>query len=236
VILKKKNKKIVAIIQARMGSKRFPGKMLEKLNGYPILEWVIVRLKKSKYISQIIVATSSLAEDDQIEKVSKNNDVRYFRGDENDVLSRFCEAAKQFNADLVVRVCADNPFIDPFEVDRLIDFYDKNDCDYVCNHMNKLNCGYADGFGAEILSSKLLIDLNKKRLKDDEREHLTLYLHRNNNKYKLLGVPAPAALSFPDLKFDVDSKNDLKRIQKICDLGVDFESLSSDIVKLYNNL
>ena len=85
VILKKKNKKIVAIIQARMGSKRFPGKMLEKLNGYPILEWVIVRLKKSKYISQIIVATSSLAQDDQIEKISKDNDVRSLRSDENEV-------------------------------------------------------------------------------------------------------------------------------------------------------
>ena len=63
-----------------------------------------------------------------------------------------------------------------------------------------------------------------------------VYLHKNNNKYKLLGVPAPAALSFPDLKFDVDSKNDLKKIQKICDLGVDFESLSSDIVKLYSSI
>ena len=219
-----------------MGSKRFPDKMMAKLGGYPVLEWVVRRVSQSKNIDQLVVATTTSNKDDQIAEYSKRLGVEFYRGSESDVLNRFVCASNKYEADWVVRVCADNPFIDPFEVDRLIDFYDKNDCDYACNHMNKLNSGYADGFGAEILSSKLLIELNKKVLKDDEREHLTLYLHNNNNKYKLLGVPAPHALSFPNLRFDVDNKKDLEKIQKICDLGVDFESLSSDIVKLYNNL
>ena len=123
VILKQKNR-IIAIVQARMGSKRFPGKMLEKLGDHLILEWVITRLKRSKYISEIIVATSNLNIDDKIKNISSMMGVKCFRGDENDVLGRFTEAARKYNAYWVVRVCADNPFIDPIEVDRLIDFYD----------------------------------------------------------------------------------------------------------------
>ena len=130
--------KIVGIIQARMGSRRLPGKMLEELGGKTILEWVLLRTKSCKSLDQIVLATSVRDIDDPLISIAEKHHISTFRGSENDVLDRFSRAAKINSADYIIRICADNPFIDSNEIDLLINFFSKNNCDYSCNHQNKL--------------------------------------------------------------------------------------------------
>ena len=132
------NPPIFAIVQARMGSTRFPGKMLKKLGSYHILEWVINRLKRANNLDGIVLATTTLPEDDVLQQKAKFWGVDVFRGSKEDVLGRFYKAARYFEANTIVRVCGDNPFVAPEEIDRLIEFFDNNPCDYACNHQNRL--------------------------------------------------------------------------------------------------
>ena len=105
-----------------MGSERFPGKMMSLLGGYPVIEWVLQRLLRAKLLDDIILATTTLDGDDPLERVASSLGVCCFPGDEDDVLGRFVAAADLVGADNVVRVCADNPFVDPDEIDRLVSF------------------------------------------------------------------------------------------------------------------
>ncbi len=199
-----------------MDSQRLPGKMMVKLNGYPILEWVVKRSIFSKHIDEIVIATSNLKKDDIIAEFAKNNGVNLFRGSEKNVLGRFAKAANKYKADIIVRICADNPFIDAREIDRLINFFNKNKYDYACNHRDLLGSNYADGFGAEILSSKLINKLNKSVKDANEREHVTLHILNNQESYRIAGVSAPKKIAFPKLRFDIDNIDDLERMKKIC--------------------
>ena len=113
----------------------------------------------------------------------------------------------------IIRICADNPFIDPRQVDLLVSFYSKNNFDYVCNHQNRNNSQYADGFGAEILSLDLLRKLNKLLLTKECREHVTLYIWKNKKKFKIHSIKAEKSLAYPKLKFDVDTLQDFIMIK-----------------------
>ena len=115
----------IAIVQARMGSSRLPGKMMMDLAGEPLLHWVLSRVKKAKLLDSIILATSDGAIDDQLVELAQKLNVPVFRGSETDVLGRFLEAANVSKADHVVRVCGDNPLIAPEEIDRLVEFFEK---------------------------------------------------------------------------------------------------------------
>ena len=132
------NKQNIAIVQARIGSSRLPGKMFKKLGRYYLIEWVIMRLKKSKKINKIILATTTNKADKKFINICKKFQITFFSGSVNDVLGRFYDSVKKTNNANIIRVCADNPFIDPIEVDNLISFFNKNKYDYVCNHQNKL--------------------------------------------------------------------------------------------------
>ena len=103
------------------------------------------------------MATSTLTENDYLINHSKSLSVSTYRGSENNVLSRFVEISRKEKADIIIRICADNPFVDPIEIDRLIEFFKSKKCEYSFNHQNRLDSGYADGFGAEIFSTKLLL-------------------------------------------------------------------------------
>src|SRR5260221_13418182 len=112
-----------AIIQARINSTRLPGKVLKIIEGKPLLFYVIERLKKAKKVKNIILAIPDTKENDILEKFAKENKITYFRGNENDVLSRFYFAAKQFKSKDILRVCADRPLLDPALIDFVIDKY-----------------------------------------------------------------------------------------------------------------
>ena len=159
--------------------------MLKKLSEFSIIEWLILRILQSKKINKIILATSILKKDDALVKVAKKYKINIFRGSEKDVLGRFFEAAKKVKAKNIIRICADCPFIDPRELDKLIRIFYFKKYDYVCNMENKLNSKYADGFGAEMLSFKTLKKLNTLAKKNIDREHVTIYIWKNLNYYYL---------------------------------------------------
>lgn len=221
----------VAIVQARMGSTRFPGKMLAALGDYPLLEWVLRRVAAAAEVDQVVLATSDLPGDQPLLAVAERCGVAVFRGSESDVLERFVGAARLTAAEQVVRVCADNPFIDPGEIDRLIRYFRDQPSDYACNHLDRLGSGYADGFGAEILAAGLLYRMADAAREPRHREHVTLYLWDHAADFRLAAVPAPDALAFPHLRFDVDRPADLeglKRLQQSA--GLDMGSPAADIV------
>lgn len=222
----------VAIIQARMGSSRFPGKMLARLGGVPLLEWVIRRLLRATTLAQVVLATSTGATDDKLAELAASLGVAVYRGSEADVLGRFLGAANMASADNVVRVCADNPFVDPSEIDSLVTFFAANPCDYACNHLDRLGSGYADGFGAEILSVGLLHRLGCLAKDVRYREHLTLYLWEHQSSFRLKAMSAPLDLRFPDLRFDIDRPCDLFRLERLVVSGVGIETPAASIVAI----
>ena len=205
----------IAIIQSRMGSHRLPGKMMKKVGNYPVIEWVIRRLKKSQFVDMIILATSKKQKDQIFRKISRKLKINFFAGKEQDVLGRFVDSVSKIKKANIIRICADNPFIDPHQIDLLISFYSKNNFDYVCNHQNKINSKYADGFGAEILSLDLLRRLDKSITNKECRERVTLFIWRNKKKFKIHSLKADKDLAYPKLKFDIDTSDDFKMIKSL---------------------
>ncbi|MCX6536980.1 MAG: NTP transferase domain-containing protein [Actinobacteria bacterium] len=203
--------RVVAVVQARMGSQRFPGKMLAKLGDRDLLSWVLTRVCDAKQIDQVVLATSDSRDDDQLADAASNFNALVVRGSQNDVLDRFVQSAKVSQADFVVRVCADNPFIAAEEIDRLVTAHKSGDFDYSCNHQQKLDNQYADGFGAEILSAALLNAIAKSTTQQSHREHVTSYIWDNAEKYKIQAVAAPVELAFPEIKLDIDTPQEIVR-------------------------
>lgn len=226
--------KTIAIVQARMGSERFPGKMLKTLGSHKVLEWVLFRTQKAQCLDEVVLATTVLAHDDPLEEVAHEQGIEVYRGSESDVMSRYIEAANLFDAETIVRVCADNPFVAPEEIDRLVQFYDDSSCQYACNHQNYLGSNYADGLGAEIFSSAILQEVSNTVADMSVREHVTLGIKENPERYRLCAVPAPDNLAYPDLKFDIDTQSDLLALQRLLEKGVHINSKANEIVRIAN--
>lgn len=226
--------RVVAVVQARMGSQRFPGKMLSQLGEHTLLDWVLQRVLRSTQVDQVVLATSTNSEDDKLVSAALRLEVNSIRGSETDVLSRFLLAANESQADLVVRVCADNPFIAPEELDRLIVDHRAKSVDYSCNHQQKLSNEYADGFGAEIFSHDLLKNLAKQTTQQAHREHVTSYIWDNQNEFKINAVTAPAELAFPEVKLDIDTPAELAILNEfVRRYSVKIETKAAEIVESF---
>ncbi len=224
--------KTVALVQARMGSTRFPGKMLQLLGSHPILEWVLRRVSRAKFIDEVVLATTDRSIDDPLVELAKHLGTGVFRGSETDVLGRFAAAAVHYRAEIVLRICADNPFVDPDELDRLVQEFNENSCDYACNHQDRLGSRYADGFGAEILSNQLLQQIAKLSSEPKHREHVTLYLWDHAKQFTLYSIQAPPELAYPDMRFDLDEKKDLENLKEITKEGVMLASPAAEILNI----
>ena len=212
-----KQKMIVAIIQARMGSTRLSGKVLEKIGEKTILEILINRLKESKFLDEIVVATTINEKDDVIVELSKKMGVKWYRGSEADVLSRYVEAARAFNADIVVRITADNPLTDPNLMDKLIERYLESDADYTyCNDAPL-------GVSTEIINLSALEKADKNAKSQSEREHVTLYIKSHSEDFKIQKVDS--GLDNSDIRLTVDTKEDLELMRKIYENLGDLERL-----------
>ena len=190
--------KVVAIVQARLGSSRLPLKSLLCLRDVPLIDWVVRRLKTPRFE---VVSPSPAVSSVGTPVVSVQ-----------DVLARFCLAARQADAGLVVRVCADNPLIWGEAVDRLVDFYRAGRWDYAYNHIPRNNL-WPDGLGAEILSRELLDALDAQARQTAQREHCPNYLWDNAARFRLGTFnPTEPWLQRPDLKLDVDQPQDFQRL------------------------
>lgn len=223
------NNNIVAVIQARMGASRLPNKEMLFLNGHPVCEWVARRVAWAKKLDKIVFAVPDTEIDHVLSDFLLSKNVSVYIGSEEDVLRRTFEAAESENADLVVRVCADNPFIDGNEIDNLIDFHLNNSFDYSYNHIPKNN-KYPDGLGAEILSFDLLKKINKKASLQTQREHSMNYIWDNKNIFSIGTFDPPdPRLWHPEIRLDLDNYADYKRYLH---LGVDVDVTSLELIEL----
>lgn len=170
------------IIQARMGSTRLPGKILLDLYGKPVIQHVIERLKGCKTVDDIIIATTVLPQDNAIADEAEKLGVNWFRGSEEDVLSRYFYAAKAKSLDTVVRITSDCPLIDPQIVDGIIGFFNKNEYDIVTNAANDLKQRtYPRGLDTEVFSFRVLEDAFDKAVEKYHREHVTPFIYENSS-------------------------------------------------------
>ena len=176
--------KVVCLVQARVGSTRLPGKILKEICGKTILHHEIDRLKKCKEIDEIVIATTDKEDDDKIVNEAKKLSVKYFRGSENDVLSRFYYAAKENNADIIVRVTSDCPCIDFEILDKMLiyfkDKYKEKQIDYLSNTINRT---YPRGYDIEIFTFSALEKSYINAKKEYEREHVTPYIYDKTNNF-----------------------------------------------------
>ena len=211
---------IFAIVQARVGSTRLPNKVLTEIVDKPLLWHIVDRLGKVNDIDEVIVATSTLPENDILYNFSKNNNIACFRGSEDDVLSRFYEAALSKNAKHIIRITADCPLVDPFVISDLIKYYFDSSFDFcgiacgagVSNEKNVLR--YPDGLDAEIFSFEVLKNAFKNATELLHREHVTPYIWKNKNKFNT-GVLFPKKNDYSAYRFTIDNEEDLKMIKSI---------------------
>ncbi len=223
---------ILGIVQARMGSKRLPKKMLRKLDKHTLFEWVVKRCKKASMLDKVILATSTLGRDDELIMKAKALDIEFYRGSEENLIERFIQASEANEGEIIVRICADNTFIDPQCIDVLIKDYLAGNYDYACNHQSRLGSNYPDGFGAEILSYKLLKEISTKKLNNEQKEHVTKYIWDNYKNYKILTVKAPEKIKYPNLKFDIDTQKDFEKIKALIKQGVKIDSTAEEIIEI----
>ena len=207
--------KVAAIIQARSGSTRLPGKVLKDICGKPMLEWQISRLRQSLLLDDIVVATTSSSLDDPIESLCQQLNVTCYRGSESDVLDRVTRALANFNIDLHVECYGDSPLIDPLIVDQFIGFYLKS-ADNLTYLSNSITTSYPPGMEVSVYSSSLLSDLNSKLSSEDPlREHVGYNITRFPKTYKLKSLTAPPSFQRPELFLEVDTPTDFAVISKI---------------------
>ena len=197
--------KIGIIIQARMGSTRLPGKVLSEIVGKPLIEHVVLRVKKSKYADQIIVAITNKKQDDRLVEFLKLLDVSIFRGSEEDVLDRYYQAAKKYHLDIIVRVTGDCPLIDLTVVDNTIQYFLHNDYDYVSNTVKET---FPDGLDVEVFSFECLEQSYNTAHLPSEREHVTPFTRNHPEKFKIGNFKNNVDLS--NLRWTVDEMDDLE--------------------------
>ncbi len=206
--------KVCAIVEARMASTRLPGKVMLPLAGAPALQRLVERLFSSLYIDDIIIATTENSEDSVICDLAKQINVKYFRGEENDIACRLKGAAEDCGADLIVQITGDCPLIDPAHVDKSIEMFEEGGLDYVSNSLTR---SFPIGFDVRLFT----LDVLKKAidLTDDpiDRIHGSYFIYRRPDIFRLGGWRADEKLNRPEIRLTLDEYADYKLLKKIFD-------------------
>lgn len=204
--------KVICIIQARVGSTRLPGKVMKKVCNKTVLEHVIDRLKRIKNINEIVIATTTLEKDKVIVEESKRLGITYFRGSEEDVLSRYYYAAKENEADIVVRITSDCPLIDSEISEKIIRFYLDNmdKFDYVSNTIERT---YPRGLDTEVFSFTALEKAFNEAENERDREHVTPYIWDNPEIFRIFSYINSE--NYSNLRWTLDTEDDFKLIKSI---------------------
>ncbi len=202
--------KIIAIVQARSGSTRLPGKTMIDIAGKPMLWHVINRLKHSRRLTDIVIATTTNPNDNAIIRLAGENNIKSYAGSEEDVLDRYYQAAVKFKADVIVRITADCPMIDPVIVDKTIEHYLNGKFDYVSNTVKPT---YPDGLDTEVFSFRSLQRAWKEAKLKSEREHVTPYLWKHPELFIIGNIKNDTDLS--RFRWTVDTEEDLQFAREI---------------------
>ncbi len=201
---------IGCIIQARMGSSRLPGKALMKSDsGKPLLYYVTNQLRYCSKVKNLVIATTTNQEDDEIEKFANNNSINVFRGKEKDVLDRYFQCAKKYSFSTIVRITADCPLIDPQIVDKVIEQFFSENYDFATNTLTRT---FPIGTDVEVFSFSALNKAWENAQLPSEREHVTPYFHNKEN-FKIINVENDKNIS--NLRLTVDRIEDFELIKQI---------------------
>ena len=201
---------ILAILQARVSSTRLPGKVLKNIINKPMLLRQIERIRRTKLIDKLIVATSLDLTDNPIERLCKENDIAYYRGSLDDVLDRFYQAAKLFNADHIVRLTGDCPLADPLLIDEVISYHLQGGYDY---SSNTLEPTFPDGLDIEVFKFGCLKAVWLEARLPSQREHVTPFIYQQPDRFKIGSFKNIADLS--GFRLTVDEPADFELISII---------------------
>lgn len=210
--------KTVAIIQARMGSTRLPGKVLKPILKKQLLWHLVNRVKAAKKVDEVVVATTTNKADQKIVNFCKKNNINFFEGSEKDVLDRFYQTAKKYAADIVIRVTADCPLIDPFIIDKAISKFQKGHFDHLgvatgAGVANQKIKKFPDGLDCEVFSFEVLEKAAKNAKDPNEREHVTMYTWKRPELFKIGALYSKK--DYSSYRFTVDYPKDLKFVKEI---------------------
>jgi len=201
---------IAAIIQARTGSTRLPNKIFLDIKGKPLIWHIVSRISYSKMLERVIIATTTNKRDDMLENWARNQKLDVFRGSEEDVLSRYYEAAQFYDIDTIVRITSDDPFKDPEIIDLVVSSFLKNKVDFAYNNKPPT---FPEGLDVEVFSVSALAEANKDSTDPFEREHVTQFFYRNPRRFKQINVENSINLSC--LRWTIDSQQDLDMAREV---------------------
>ncbi|WP_162616278.1 cytidylyltransferase domain-containing protein [Paenibacillus lutimineralis] len=202
--------KVAAVIQARLSSTRLPAKVMKDLNGKTLIERVVNQVRLSKVVDEVWIATSTEPEDDLLELMGNKLGVKVFRGSLGDVLKRYYDTMQISNADIIVRVTADNPFTEPLFIDCGVEYLKLNDLDYVCFDQIPY------GSGVEIIRNAALGKAYLSSFEEYDREHVTPYIRNNKDTFKLGKIiPDKLELRRPDVSVTIDTMDDYVKLYKL---------------------
>lgn len=201
---------IVAIVQARMGSTRLPGKVLKPLCGKSVLAHVIDRLKEVPSINSIVIATTVLEEDNAIVNEALANDAFYYRGSKENVLSRYYEAAEEYKADVIIRVTSDCPLIDPGITEQIIRDFLNNNVDYMSN---KITPTFPRGLDTEVFTKQALEVCCQRAYNDIHTEHVTPYIYLHPDQFSIAEYKWP--IDYSNYRWTLDTVEDYELITEI---------------------
>jgi len=216
-----------------MGSSRLPGKVMKDICGYPMLDWVVYRAKQASNISTVIVATTIDDSDDPIADWCAENRVACFRGSVLDVLDRFYQAASSAQADIIVRLTADCPLVDPMVMNDVIDLLLNESADFAANRLPPpFHRTFPIGLDVEVVSFSALERAWREADQTFEREHVLPYLYEQEGRFKVSILNAPQDLG--DLRWTVDTQQDLDFIRAVladleCDRNLSWLSILNHI-------
>ncbi len=202
--------RLVAIIQARMGSTRRPGKVLADIAGQPMLERVVKRVQSIEGLQEVLVATTGLPRDEPVLEECQRMGVPAFRGSENDVLDRYWRASQAYAADGVVRISADCPLIDPGESSRVVESFLDERPDFAANDLTP---SYPLGLGTEIMTAAALETAWREAQLPYERQHVAPYIYQHPGRFRLVNVAAPS--DYSHLRWTVDTPEDLDFVRAV---------------------
>jgi len=208
-------RKVCAIVQARVTSTRLPGKIFEEIEGIPIIDIIINRLRECRELHDIVLAIPDTEGNDSLEEYAISRGVKYFRGSEDDVLRRFFQAADYFGVTDIVRITGDCPLIDPDIIDSAIRekvCYYYEWFDYVGVGVKG---GFPDGVDVEVFSFRVLDKINRQARSGYDREHVTPYIYNHPELFKIKFIEADEKIRRPELKFSVDTQEDLDLVREI---------------------
>jgi spore coat polysaccharide biosynthesis protein SpsF len=204
--------KVVAVVQARMDSERLPGKVMKHLSGKPVLWHIIQILSKVDLIDEIVIATTTLSNDDIIEDLCLKETIRLVRGSVNDVLDRFRTAAITTNADVLVRITGDDPCMDFNIINNIISTHLKSKSDYTSNMIKRT---FPRGMDTEVFNVSAIAQAWQTTSNPDDREHVTLFIRNSPDKFKLKNISSSTFTNRSDLRLCVDTVEDYNLVNLI---------------------